>query len=109
MFTTYEVARQLIHSLRPVVEALALVDRSLADQVRRAGSSVLLTIAEGQKRNGRDRAHLYRVAAGSAAEVRTALEVGTAWGYLTNGIVVLPHRHIDRLLGLLWGLTHPRR
>ena len=109
MLIAYTVATQLIHSLRPIVETLALVDRSLADQVRRAGSSVLLTIAEGERRTGRDRAHLFRVAAGSAAEVRAALEVGTAWAYLSEDSVSEPRRLIDRVLGLLWGLTHPRR
>ncbi len=105
MLVAQEVASSLIRSLRGSVETLARHDASLADQLRRASSSVLLNLAEGQRRVGRDRLHLYRVAAGSAAEVHAALEIATAWGYLADEHVALSRELLDRELALLWGLT----
>jgi len=67
---------------------------------------VLLNIAEGARRAGKDRAHHYRIAAGSAAEVGAALDVAAAWGYLDEARLDEVRRLVDRELGLLWGLTH---
>lgn len=78
-FQAYEVALEMVAALRPTVEVLARRDHSLADQVRRASNSVVLNIAEGSRRMGKDRLHFYRIAAGSAAEVQAALEVARAW------------------------------
>jgi four helix bundle protein len=68
-----------------------------------------MNILEGQRRAGRDRLHCYRIAAGSAAEVRGALTVATAWGYLTDEALAETRTLIDRELALLWRLTHARR
>ena len=107
-FETYEVALGMIATLQPAVEALGRFDRDLADQIRRAASSVVLNLAEGSRRQGRDRMHFYRIAAGSAAEVRAAIEVGKAWGYLDTRTVAAVEALLDRLLAMLWRLTHGR-
>jgi four helix bundle protein len=106
-FEAYEVALELAAALRPVLDQLARRDRDLADQMRRAGSSVALNLAEGARRTGRDRLHFYRIAAGSAAEVRAALAVAQAWGSLAavSEVDVL----LDRVLAMLWRLTHGPR
>ena len=49
MFDTYEVAKQLVVRLHAVVPALQREDRDLADQLKRAASSVVLNLAEGQR------------------------------------------------------------
>ena len=79
-FDAYEVALELATGLGPVIETIARRDGSLASQTRRAMSSVVLCLAEGARRSGKDRLHLYRVAAGSAAEVRAALALGGCLG-----------------------------
>ena len=106
-FEAYEVTLELAAVLRPVLDQLARWDRDLADQTRRAASSVVLNLAEGARRTGRDRLHFYRIAAGSAAEVRAALAVARAWGNLepVAGVEAL----LDRVLAMLWRLTHGRR
>lgn len=48
MFIAYEISRQLIVSLRPLVPVILASDRDLADQLKRAAQSVLLNLAEGQ-------------------------------------------------------------
>ena len=109
MFTTLQVSLEVVRQLRTVVTEMKRRDAGLADQLVRAASSVTLNLAEGAKRNGRDQLHHYRIADGSAAEVRAALEVASAWAYVATETASEPRRLIDRLLGLLWGLTHPRR
>ena len=105
-FQVYEVALELVSALRPSVDALARRDRDLADQVRRAGSSVVLNIAEGARRWGKDRRHFYRIAAGSAAEMRVALQVARAWEFLESNSEV--EALLDRVLAMLWRLTQAR-
>ncbi len=106
MLIAQEVAAAIIQSLREPVQAIARHDASLANQVRRAASSILLNVAEGERRVGRDRSHLFRIAAGSAAEVRAALHIASSWAYVTEEAVAASRSLIDRELGLLWGLTH---
>jgi four helix bundle protein len=101
-----EVALQLIEALRVVHDALALRDPSLADQIKRACTSIPLNIGEGSRRAGKDRLHHYRIAAGSAEEVRMSLRVAQAWGYLTPEQTAASLEICDRLMGLLWGLTN---
>jgi four helix bundle protein len=106
MFIAYEVSVQLVHSLRPIVPIVEKSDRDLADQLRRAASSVVLNLAEGQRSAKGNRQKHYSIAHGSANEVKAALELACAWGTVVD---VRPQRDIlDRLLGLLWGLTHSR-
>ena len=66
-----------------------------------------LCLAEGARRTGKDRLHLYRVAAGSAAEVRAALAVGRAWGWIGSAALAPAEALLDRVLAMLWRLTHP--
>src|SRR5215468_3930752 len=74
-FVAYEVSLEMVKSVAPVIHAVARRDRALADQMRRAASSVPLNVAEGSRRQGKDRKHCYRIAAGSAHELRTAIRV----------------------------------
>jgi hypothetical protein len=62
-------------------------------------------LAEGRRRAGADRLHSWRVAAGSAEEVRAALRVAEAWGDLSAAEVSAAIVLLDRLLAMLWRLT----
>jgi four helix bundle protein len=108
MFIALQVSIEVISSLRPVVSALGRVDGALADQIRRAAGSAALNIAEGNKRNGKDRIHHFRIANGSAAEVRTALAVGAAWGHLDATKYDALDALLDRQAALLYRLINPR-
>ncbi|HEV8323437.1 MAG TPA: four helix bundle protein [Myxococcota bacterium] len=102
----FEVSVALIRELRALVARLQTHDADLASQIRRAASSVPLNVSEGRRRVGRDRAHVWRVAAGSAAEVRAALLVAEAWGYLEASSLREPLALLDRLLAMLWRMVH---
>lgn len=104
MFIAYEIAKELITALAPLVVQIKHEDRELADQLKRAAQSVLLNLAEGQKFSNGNRRRHYEIAQGSANEVRAALDAAVAWGWIgADG----PERVvIDRMLAILWKLTH---
>ena len=89
--------------LPPIVAAIHAKDRNLADQIRRAASSVALNLAESQaSRDGNARLR-FRTAYGSLSETRTALQVARVWRYIgeTRELDVL----LDRVGAMVWRLT----
>ena len=102
MFIAYDVSLELIRKLAPIIPAIARRDRDLVDQLTRAASSIALNLAESQGRAGGDRRRHLQIAAGSAFEVRGALDVAAAWGWDLDTREVEPV--LNRLIGLLWGL-----
>ena len=106
MFVAYDVSLEVIGQLRGLMPAIKRADRNLADQIGRAATSVALNLSEGRHRTGGDQRKLWEVAHGSAAEVRAALEVGVAWGWIDHDAQI--HATLGRLLALLWGLTRRR-
>ena len=106
MFVAYTVALDLVRSLRPIIPAIKRYDRNLADQLHRAATSVALNIAEGQRVSAGNMRLRFETAQGSASEVRAGLDLAEAWGWLAE--TSEPRRHLDHVLRLLWGMTHPR-
>ena len=107
MFIAYEVSIELVHALRNLVPTIKRHDRDLADQIHRAATSVALNLSEGQRLTGGNQRRHYEIAHGSANEVRAAIQVAEAWGYVDDVAAV---RHtLDRLLALLWRLNHGHR
>jgi four helix bundle protein len=108
-FEAFEIALQLIDALRTPIERVRNHDSALASQLRRAASSVPLNLSEGRRRVGKDRLHLWRIAAGSADEVRAALRVAQSWGYVDSQSLIEPLALLDRVLAMLWRMTHARQ
>ncbi len=102
MFVSYEVAVQLIRELRGVYEVMRRHDKELAEQMRDAANSITLNLGEGAGCRGGRRQQHYEIAHGSAREVLACMDCGEAWGWLDASSV---RPVLDRLLGLLWGLT----
>ena len=107
MWVAHDVALDLVRALRPVVAQLRRYSLEAADQVERAASSIVLNLAEGDRRHGRDPQRFWDMAHGSAREIRGALDLADAWGWEVESA---PARALlDRELGLLWGLTRRGR
>ncbi len=105
-FEAFDVALDLVRNVREPLAAVAERDAALAEQLRRAAASVPLNVAEGRRRQGRDRLHLWRVAAGSASEVSASLRVAEAWGYVGGEAITPALSSCDRVLAMLWRMTH---
>ncbi len=96
---------EMIQTLRPLVGRIKARDRSLADQLTRAASSVALNLGEAQLSDpGNRRARLYS-AAGSANETRAALRVAVEWGYCAAGEAEAARALLERIIAMLWKLT----
>ncbi len=79
--------------------------RYLADQLRRAASSVALNIAEGgQEYSPGEKAHFYRIAARSAAECAAALDVYVRVRALAPGQVEPGKGMLRQIVALLVAL-----
>lgn len=104
-FHALDVSLDLIRALRAPVEVLQQHDSSLAQQARRAAASIALNLAEGRRRAGGDRRHHFRIAAGSADEVRACLRVAEAWGWVSPDSLQESLVLLDRVLAMLWRLT----
>jgi len=105
MFDALEIGLDAVAALRDAERVLRTKDADLCRQLRRAGSSMVLNLAEGRRRVGKDRLHLWRVAAGSADEVRVALRTAMAWGDLQERHTTAPLALLDRVVAMLWKLT----
>ena len=105
-FDALELALECIGSLRGLVQVVRRQDAKIAQQIVAAASSVAANIAEGNRRRGADRLHFFRIAAGSADEVRTHLRVAMAWGWLSEDSTSQALALLDRENAVLWRLTH---
>ena len=102
-FDCLEVAVQAAVEIGPLVVRIERRDRSLADQIRRAASSMASNIDEANgNRKGRRIEH-FHIALGSAREVTTQLRLAHAWGYIDEA--AKPLALLDRVRAMLWRLT----
>jgi len=104
-FVAFEVALEIIRSLRDIVPVIRKRNAKLAGQIEESASSVAANLAEGNRRRGKDRTHFFLIAAGSADETRAHLRVAEAWGWLRGPDIQSTLNLIDRELRLIWGLT----
>ncbi len=105
-FDAFTVSLELIRALRPLVGAIGKGHPDLVKQLRRAADSISLNVAEGRRRVGRDRVHLWRVAASSNDEVRAALLGAEAWGLVDEEQLADALSLLDRMGAMLYRLTH---
>ena len=101
-----ELSYQLIEDLRPLVEVIRKRDRSLADQLMRAASSVALNISEGDLSDPGNQKARFFTAAGSASESRAALRVAVGWRHITPEAAAPARERLNHIIAILWKLTH---
>lgn len=106
--TALELVVAIIPLARKHVAKLRGADRHLADQLRRAVTSIALNLAEADgTRDGNRRVRL-ETAHGSANEAKVALRVAVAWGYLTEAEVSEVLGTIDRVGAMTWSRMRAR-
>ncbi|MBP8810651.1 MAG: four helix bundle protein [Kofleriaceae bacterium] len=95
----------LLRALEPLCVQLQTRSPALADQLRRAATSVGLNLSEGVRRTGRDKKHSYRIAAAEAQETKFALEVALAWRWLDEPAVATVRVLADRVGAVTYALA----
>src|SRR5262252_6074643 len=105
-FVAYDVSIEIVASLRDLVARIRRRNAKIANQIVASASSISANVLEGNRREGGDRTHFFRIAAGSADETRGHLHVAMTWGWVKQSDIEPTLALIDRELRLLWGLTH---
>jgi four helix bundle protein len=77
-----EIALQVATEPAPFTPRIAKKDRNFAQQLRRAATSIVLDIGEGEHSDSGTRRARFHSAAGSASETRSALRLATARRHL---------------------------
>jgi len=105
MLDAQAVATQFATMLLGRLGKVPSVYRDLADQARRAATSIPLNIAEASGRTGKDRSHHFRIAYGSAQETTVAVQLLRSVGVVSmaDEAVLLPL--LDRVKAMTWRLA----
>ena len=106
MFQLETITLEIIKQLKPIVRRIESRDRNLADQLKRAATSIALNVSESSYAKGGNRKAQLHVAAGSANESRAALRVASAWGYIEESEMSAAQDKLDHCIAVLWKLTH---
>jgi four helix bundle protein len=102
-FQVKELSIQLIEMLAPLIPRIKQRDKSLADQLVRAVTSVALNLGEAELSDpGNRKARLFS-AAGSANETLTGLRVAVAWRYVSARETEAPTALARRIVAILGG------
>ena len=108
-FEALSLALELAQQLGQLLVRIQQHDRDMTNQLRRAATSIPSCLSEGSQRTGKDRLQLYRISAGSAAEVKVQIQLAVAWGYVEPQHAEPVLALADRMVAITWRLTRPRR
>jgi len=104
-FQVEELSLELVTALVPLIPRIKQHDKNLADQLRRAASSIGLNAAEAAFSDpGNRRARLHS-SAGSANETRHALLQAVAWETIGACDAEPALALLKRILAILWKMT----
>ncbi len=92
MLRIYFVALEMCRDVARVAKEIERHDKNLADQIRRAGTSVALNIAEGSGAYGGNRRQRYHTAMGSAGEVSACYDCAEYMDYIAPLAKVIRER-----------------
>ena len=100
----YPVTIEVVRGVRPLIQQIKREDPNLADQLRRAVTSVPLNVSEGAYSQGRNCRARFFNALGSAGEVRACLDVGEAMEYVETVDPALRDK-LDHVIATVYRLT----
>jgi four helix bundle protein len=100
-----DLSIKLIEQVRPLLPRIKARDKSLADQLQRAASSVALNIGEAEYSDPGNRRARFHTAAGSAGETRAAVRTAVAFGIVARADGEPAMALLERIVPMLWKLT----
>lgn len=106
-----KILDSMVEMVRVVHGAAAKVarhDRDMAQQMRRASTSVALNGSEGLWAKAGKRRSRLEDAVNSARETMTALKVAGACRYLQAEEAAAAAQQVDSVIAVLWTLAHKR-
>jgi len=98
-------ALSVVELSRPLVEAIQRKDRDLANQLRRAISSIALNLSEGFGCAGGNARLRFETARGSLNEAEAGIHVAVAWGYVSHAASNAALESMHALGGRVYGLV----
>ena len=107
MLHIYPVMVETVQSMKPLIDEIKKSDKDLANQLKRAVTSVLLNTSEGAYSHGENVRARFHNALGSAAESRSCLQVAELWGYIDPIDPGLADK-LDRVIATLHRLAKRR-
>ena len=104
-FEALDIALEAASQALVLVERLPANMRPIGQQVVRSSSSIVLNVAEGAGRIGRDRLHLFRIAYSSAKETSAALALLKSVGVVDSARAEQIASLLDRVQAMTWRLS----
>jgi len=104
----YELALEVVASVYRLAAEVQARDKDLANQMRRAVTSVVLNMAEGMYSQGGRKISRYFDSMGSARETTGCLHVCVAARLLSQAKVDADLARLDRIIAGLYRLCHKR-
>ena len=106
----YRRACEFLAQSAGLLRCLTRGEAHLADQLRRAGDSVLLNLCEGAGRTaGREKAHHYDIARGSATECAAALAIFAIRGLASRPDIAAARSLLHEVVCMLTALARSAR
>ena len=104
----YQVSLEMVGSVCALSRIVQQHDKDLAQQMRRACTSVPLNVQEGLYSRGGNRIARFHDSMGSARETMACLQVSVAAKYLVKPQVAADLERIDHVVAGLYRLCHRR-
>jgi four helix bundle protein len=105
--TALELMMDVMPAIRQLVVAITKHDRNLADEAKRAATSVVSNHAEADGVRGGHRRERIQTAQGSLTELRSQLKLAAAWGYVPQEQIDRVDAHLDRVAAMTWRRLTP--
>jgi four helix bundle protein len=106
--TALALVMAILPRVKRIIDAIRAHDRNLADQIKRAITSVALNLGEADGSDPGNRRARLHTALGSLKETRRGLEIATAWTYVSASDVAPIERELDSATAMTWRRLHPR-
>ena len=100
----YELAMSAARRVPAIISKWPKGTAYLEDQLKRALSSIILNIAEGNGRSVKERAKFFSYARGSTGEVSSILDIADAYGFISRADYEVLQDELLQIVKILYKL-----